>query len=284
MDIKAIFFDLDGTLLPMDQEQFTKGYFKELAGVLVPVTKLTPEALVAAVWDGTKAMVQNTGEQINADVFWSRFAASTGLDTGLCRPLCDRFYSNEFHRARRITGENPLAVKAVALAHGKGRKAILASNPIFPLVGQASRLSWVGLTPEDFDLVTSYESDRFCKPNPRYYTDICERLGLAPQECLMVGNDETEDMHAASAAGLRGWLVKDCRIPSEVHPWSGALGTFTELLEMLRERGGAWCRSWQYDHQPPEKTPPGRVAFFACGVVFSFLGCAWGPGCGRRGR
>ncbi len=29
--IKAILFDLDGTLLPMDQENFTTSYFKLLA-------------------------------------------------------------------------------------------------------------------------------------------------------------------------------------------------------------------------------------------------------------
>lgn len=234
MSIQAVFFDLDGTLLPMDQEAFTRGYFQELASVLVPVTKIAPEALVAAVWDGTRAMVKNTGERSNADVFWDRFSAATGLETDLCRPLCDRFYSNEFHRAKRFTGENPLAAEAVALARGKGRRVVLASNPLFPLVGQASRLGWVGLAPEDFDLVTSYESDRFCKPNPRYYSDICARLGVTPQECLMIGNDETEDMYAATAAGLRAWLVTDCRIPSEAHPWDGPRGTFAELVEMLR--------------------------------------------------
>ena len=34
--IKTILFDLDGTLLPMDQEVFTKSYFAELAKKLAP--------------------------------------------------------------------------------------------------------------------------------------------------------------------------------------------------------------------------------------------------------
>lgn len=34
--IKAILFDLDGTLLPMDQDEFTKGYFNLLAAKLAP--------------------------------------------------------------------------------------------------------------------------------------------------------------------------------------------------------------------------------------------------------
>ena len=234
MTTKAVFFDLDGTLLPMDQEQFTKGYFKELAAALAPLGSIEPQDLVAAVCDGTMAMVKNTGEALNADVFWNRFSAVTGLDAAVYRPACDHFYSHEFHNARQFTGENPLAAEAVALARQKDRKVVLATNPLFPLVGQASRLSWIGLKPEDFDLVTSYESDRFCKPNPRYYTSICQRMGLEPRECLMVGNDDNEDMYAATAAGLRGWLVTDCRIPSRDHPWEGPRGTFRELTELLR--------------------------------------------------
>ena len=36
MKLKAVLFDLDGTLLPMDQNAFTKGYFKLLAKKLFP--------------------------------------------------------------------------------------------------------------------------------------------------------------------------------------------------------------------------------------------------------
>ena len=36
MKPKAVLFDLDGTLLPMDQDAFTKGYFKLLAKKLSP--------------------------------------------------------------------------------------------------------------------------------------------------------------------------------------------------------------------------------------------------------
>ena len=36
MSIKAILFDLDGTLLPMDQNVFTKDYFGRLAAWMGP--------------------------------------------------------------------------------------------------------------------------------------------------------------------------------------------------------------------------------------------------------
>ena len=96
-------------------------------------------------------------------------------------------------------------------------------------------MGWIGLRETDFDLVTSYETDRFCKPNPAYYHSVMERLNVAPQECLMIGNDEREDMYAASQAGICGYLVEDCAIPCKEHPWQGARGSFTDMVEMLRK-------------------------------------------------
>ena len=234
--IKAVLFDLDGTLLPMDQDEFTKGYFKELAKALCPVG-IEPDALISAVWRGTGDMVRNDGGMTNEERFWLSFRESTGADEAKERAFhqaSDGFYGEGFHQARRYTRENPLAAEAVRLAGQKGRKVALATNPLFPMVGQRTRMSWIGLDVADFALVTSYESDRYCKPNPRYYADVCARLGVAPGECLMIGNDEREDMWAATQAGMVGYLVEDCVIPWAEHPWEGERGSFRQMLEMLK--------------------------------------------------
>ena len=86
---------------------------------------------------------------------------------------------------------------------------------------------------DDFEFITSYETDSFCKPNPQYFVSICERLGVKPEECLMVGNDEREDMYAASSIGMNCFLVTDCIIPCEEHPWNGEKGTFEDLIRKL---------------------------------------------------
>ena len=229
---KAILFDMDGTLLPMDQNVFMKHYFGEMAKVLAPLG-LAPEAVAPTIWAGTKAMMKNTGEVTNDEVFWKVFTQVSGLDAAPFRPVTDAFYSNQFHRAKAATAENPLAVEAVRIAREKAEKVVLATNPLFPMVGQAARLSWLGLTPEDFRLVTSYENSRFCKPNPRYYLELCETLGLAPEDCLMVGNDELEDLYAAGSIGMNTYLVTDCLLSCPDHPHTGARGTFEELLEFL---------------------------------------------------
>ncbi|MDD4850090.1 MAG: HAD family hydrolase [Gemmiger sp.] len=228
----AILFDLDGTLLPMQQEEFTAAYFHALATALAPFG-IPPGALTAGVWQGTAAMVQNDGRRTNEEVFWARFAADCQVDAAAMRPTVDAFYTGGFDAARTATQPNPLAARAVALAHQKAPLVALATNPLFPLCGQATRMRWVGLTPADFDLVTSYESDCYCKPNPAYYRSVCQRLGVDPATCLMIGNDEGEDMHAATAAGLACYWVTDCAIPCQNHPWQGNRGTFADLIAFL---------------------------------------------------
>lgn len=234
MKYSAILFDLDGTLLPMELEGFAKAYFGALAAELAPFG-IPAEALVKAIWGGTKAMMKNDGRALNADVFWQTFTALTGVDRTLVEPRCDRFYSEGFHAARIATSDNPLAAEAVRIAHEKAGKVVLATNPLFPMAGQITRMSWLGLTPDDFDLVTCYSSDRFCKPNPAYFEEVCRRIGVEPAQCLMIGNDEKEDMAAASSLGMDCYLITDCRIPCPDMPWTGPQGSFRDMLDMLKK-------------------------------------------------
>lgn len=229
---KAILFDMDGTLVPMDMNQFTSGYFKELWKKLAHLG-FEPKELESAIWTGTGAMVKNDGSRPNKEAFWETFEKITGKKAVDVDPLCIDFYSNEFKEAKQFTLENPLAKEAVRLAHEKAEHVILATNPIFPMVGQITRMSWVGLTPDDFEFVTSYETSTSCKPNPQYFLDVCAKAGVDPKDCLMVGNDENEDMYAASQTGMDTYLVTDTAIPSKEHPYSGPKGNFKELIEFF---------------------------------------------------
>ena len=69
MKYRLIAVDMDGTLLPMNQKEFTSAYFKELGKKLCPIFNIDPEALTAAVWKGTKAMIVNDGSRLNMTAF-----------------------------------------------------------------------------------------------------------------------------------------------------------------------------------------------------------------------
>jgi FMN phosphatase YigB (HAD superfamily) len=234
MRYQAILFDMDGTLLPMDNDVFTGGYFQDLYKKLAH-HGMEARALIDAVWTGIKAMVMNDGSRTNEEAFWDKFCQITGIEMEAIKPECLDFYGNEFRDAKRFTGENLLAVKAIETAREKADKVVLSTNPLFPMVGQRTRMDWLGLSEDDFDLVTCYESDSYCKPNPEYFRSVCERIGIAPGDCLLIGNDENEDMYAGTVAGLNCYLVTDCMISSKEHPWEGPKGTFAEMVAMLEQ-------------------------------------------------
>ena len=210
MKVTAILFDLDGTLLPMDQDAFTGSYFSNLAAKAA--TKgYQPNALIDTVWAGTAAMVKNDGTKTNEAVFWELFAAKYGGDALNDIPFFEEFYRTDFQKARDICGFAPMAKDIVHSLKARGLRVILATNPLFPAIATESRIRWAGLEPEDFELYTTYENSRHCKPNPEYYKDIIQELNLTAEECVMVGNDVGEDM-IAETLGMKVFLLTDCLI------------------------------------------------------------------------
>lgn len=201
----TILFDLDGTLLPMDQEAFTKIYFNEITKKCAQ-HGFNPEEVGAAIWAGTKAMVKNDGSQTNENIFWQTFAQILGQKVLMLKPVLNAFYAEEFCKAEAATTPNPLAAKLVAHLKAKGYTLVLASSPVFPAIAYRTRLGWLGLKPEDFALITCYEDFNYCKPNPEYYKQILRKIAKEPQQCLMVGNDLHED-GAAKTVGIDFHLI-----------------------------------------------------------------------------
>lgn len=231
--LQAILFDLDGTLLPMDNDQFTQVYFHHLAATAAQWGYTDSKLLVKAVWAGVESMVKNQGQTSNYDAFWATFGSIMGQESLKDIPKFSTFYDNQFHLARSATFPAPLARDVVEMAHRKADKVILATNPIFPANGDATRLSWIGLKMEDFDLVTDYANSCHSKPNPAYYRDILAQFDLDPAQCLMVGNDVQEDVEASAAAGIPTWLLRDHMINRNNTPVTCPGGSYQELLELL---------------------------------------------------
>lgn len=232
MKIKVVLFDLDGTLLPMNQDVFVKAYFGLLAKKLAP-HGYDPSALIDAIWAGTKAMIKNDGNKTNESVFWDKFAEIFGEKSREDEPIFAEYYETDFDKVQASCGFNKEAADVVAKVKEMGFKVALATNPIFPSIATEKRIAWAGLSPEDFEFYTTYENSRFCKPNLKYYLDIIEKLGVKPEECLMVGNDVGEDM-VVEKLGMKVFLLTDCIINKENKDVSQyPQGGFTKLLQYI---------------------------------------------------
>ena len=88
---------------------------------------------------------------------------------------------------------------------------VLATNPLFPKVATESRIRWAGLNPDDFEIYTTFETSHYCKPNLDYYREVLNELQVSAEECLMIGNDVSEDM-VAEKLGMKVFLLTDCLI------------------------------------------------------------------------
>lgn len=236
MRITTVLFDLDGTLLPMDQERFTGSYFKLLTEKLAS-HGYEPEKLEDAIWTGTAAMIKNDGGQSNEAVFWKQFAGIYGEEALADKSLFEAFYREEFQGARAVCGYDPQAAETVAQIKRRGYRVALATNPIFPAVATESRIRWAGLQPGDFLFYTTYENISYCKPDLRYYSAVLQRLGVQPGECCMVGNDVEEDM-VARELGMHVFLLTDHMINKRrkdisCYPHGG----FGQFLDFLDRRG-----------------------------------------------
>ena len=231
--IEAVFFDLDGTLIFLDQNEFLGEYFKRISAYTAG-KGYDAKAFLEALRVATGIMFANDGSRDNRSLFWDKFFTYYGrYDESLIKDSDDFYLSDYFKNLRDFARENECAKRAVELAHKGGKKVVLATNPVFPMTAQLERLSWFGLKESDFDLITSYENSGFCKPSPKYYLEICQKIGVKPENVLMIGNDEREDMKAASEAGLMCYLATDCRIMAKDFIWTGHRGTFEQSLKLL---------------------------------------------------
>ena len=234
MKIKAVLFDLDGTLLPMDLDEYFREYFRLLCEKLYPLGYDDPKKLVHTIKQGVYKTCLNDGSKTNGEVFWDQFISVYGKTQQEHEAVLDEYYKNEYNKTKEKCGYNADSNKTVKLIKQMGLKTVVATKPIFPDIAIRKRIEWAGVDVEDFEYYTSYDKCKYCKPSPDYYKEIAEKIGLLPEECLMVGNDVSEDM-TAEKCGMKVFLLTDCLINSDNKDISCyKQGGFAELIEYVK--------------------------------------------------
>ncbi|MBQ1977568.1 MAG: HAD family hydrolase, partial [Ruminococcus sp.] len=141
----------------------------------------------------------NDGGRNNDEVFWEKFLETYGEEFNKDRDNLDAYYNEEFLKVQGVCGFNPLSKEVVERIKKAGMRVALATQPIFPEIATIHRTRWAGLDVSDFDVVTTFENIGYCKPSKEYYLEVCRRMNLSSEDCLMVGNDTDDDMPAKDA-------------------------------------------------------------------------------------
>jgi len=232
---KTALLDLDGTLLPMEIDDFLNAYFKLLTDEFSSIFEA--EQFINNLMYATKQMINNNGEKINSEIFIEEFFDLFQVDNQQeIMEKFDLFYKERFPLLKSQVNHKGLSSCLVEILKENGYDLVLATNPIFPAEAIKERLRWVNINPKDFSLITNYENMHYCKPNINYYKEIVELLNLKATGCIMVGNDVQEDMVAADL-GMKTYLVTDFLIDNnEGEKKIDWQGTMEELLNHLSKR------------------------------------------------
>ncbi len=233
MSIQAVLFDLDGTLLDHDMvRDFLPPYLEALAINLAHLAP--PQKLVDGIMAGSAAITVNDGTRTNEAAFAAVFYPFIGVPREVMEPALLQFYTHEFPKLRPFARRKPEARQVVQAAFDLGYAIVIATNPYFPAIATQHRMAWAGVDNLPYRKVTSYENSHFAKPDLRYYTEILDELGCAPEEALVVG-DESMDMVAAQT-GCRTFLVPGRATDMQnITPEPTYQGTLEDVGKLLRD-------------------------------------------------
>lgn len=204
--LEAVLFDLDNTLILFDEPVFFESYSRKL--YLAFRDLMTPAEFSHQLIHSTQMMIQNNGEQTNAEFFINAFAAGMSDQRAELWQRFELFYETEFDQFQPLMQPVPGVRELLLKLRDRGLKLVIASNPMFPMSVQLKRLKWAGIDDLTYTLITSAENTCFVKPRLEYYQHICRAIAVQPMRCMMVGNDGFNDMIAAKI-GMKTYLTTD---------------------------------------------------------------------------
>ncbi|MGH7888242.1 MAG: HAD family hydrolase [Candidatus Binatia bacterium] len=135
---------------------------------------------------------------------------------------------------RHALSPRPDVIATLAQLRSDGFKIGLLSNCSIeiPIVWQETEFA------EWFDCTIFSSRERIKKPAREIYHLACERLGVAPEECLYVADGENFELTAAAQIGMHPVLIKTSDSHSEVRreaqEWRGvAISMLSEVLQCV---------------------------------------------------
>ena len=206
MQLRAVLFDLDGTLIDNDMDVFITHFLRRFAPHLAH--RVAPDRFVQSWLAALQVMLRNTDPTLtNQQVFDLNFYPRIGALRDDLLPIVQACYATSYRSLRSLVRPRPGARETIQAMMDAGLDVVVATNPIFPQVAIAQRLEWAGVSDLEFALVTSSENMHAAKPSLEYYQEIVDRIQRAPGECLMIGDDFINDIQPASRLGLRTYWV-----------------------------------------------------------------------------
>jgi HAD superfamily hydrolase (TIGR01549 family) len=233
----TLLVDLDDTLLANNMESFLPAYLQALGRHLAAQAR--PDHLIPALLSATRQMVANQRpDRTLKQTFDEHFYPALGIDSAALQETIADFYANVFPALGEQTHPQPGALALMEYARDCNYRVAIATNPLFPRQAILHRLAWAGIQPEAYpiELISSYETFHFAKPNPAYYAEILGRLGWPNERLVMIGDDPELDILPARRLGLPAYWVTDGGRSAPPGPLApSASGALTGVLPWIEK-------------------------------------------------
>lgn len=190
--IKAILFDLDGTLLNRDASllQFARDQYDRLQARLAGISK---EEYV------TNLIELDCRGYVWKDEVYRRLVSTFGFQIGWEELLTD--YKENFHRHCI-----PFRHMDEMFEGLKDYKLGMITNGLQDV--QFSNIQALGLD-TIMDAILISEAEGVAKPDPEIFRRAAGRLSVSPSECVFVGDHPEKDIQAARNAGMLAVWKRD---------------------------------------------------------------------------
>ncbi len=206
--IKGVLLDLDNTLLHNPDRPFARAFrhlfdehFYRRFGVVAAAEALRPGIVAVSEYsDGSRA---------NHDVMLRCLADGIGLSVESASDGLVSFYAEPYLELRPLTAPMRNADSLVEALLASKLHVAVATNPLYPEAATRQRLKWAGLQSYEnaFAFVTHSENMHFAKPDAAYYAEVAARVGIEPDECLVIGDSVSNDIKPAKSLGMHAWRV-----------------------------------------------------------------------------
>ncbi|MFT3975947.1 MAG: HAD family hydrolase [Sphingomonas bacterium] len=219
--IEAVLFDLDETLLDRTgslraflADQYTR-HSARLGDVPMPV------------WRDRFLTLDRRG-MVHKSVVYAALLAEFGGDTDAADPLLADY------RARCPDFARPIDGMEMVLRELRARRLPLGIVTNGETAFQSAHIRALGID-RLVDTVLISEAEGLRKPEAALFLRAADRLGVAPAQCLFVGDNPVADVMGATRAGMQGvWLREEGQDwPVDLSPPGGSISGLAELLEML---------------------------------------------------
>lgn len=231
MPIKAIFFDLDGTLVDFDAS--VESAFDEAYALVTRYHPQLQKADFRSRFDATLSVMiaaerRGVPQYISRDDRFSQTLRALGYpDEGLAKRLAE-VYSTMRIASLQTFGDVRPTLDTLKPRYPLG---VITNGPTEVQTGQLQATDIVGY----FQHILISEEVGYAKPHEEIFRRAVQLAEASPEEVLYIGDTPQNDIAGARAAGLRTvWINRNQRPwPSELSPPDYTLVSLHQLIELV---------------------------------------------------